>query len=108
MKVRLVLTAAAVLFAGVVAAMPASAQYVGGVPPAAGPVAAPTADVAPKVKVQVVAKPVEVEVGRVERVTRFAITGADIAQLVLIGGVFVVGGAVLVRQGRRRQALSGS
>ena len=102
MKVKLGLAAAAVLFVAVLVAMPASAQYVGGAPPAAGPVAVPTVDVKDK------AVPVEVQVDRPTRVSRFAVTGADIAQMVLIGGILVLGGAVLVRQGRRRVAPSGS
>jgi hypothetical protein len=102
MKVRLVLTAAAVLFVGVIAATPASAQYVGVKPPVVAPVAAPT------VEVERVVKPVEVQVGREVRVTPFAVTGADVVQLVVIGGVLVLGGALLVRQGRRRYLPSGS
>ncbi len=98
MKVRLILAAAAVLLVGVLTTMPASAQYVGGTPPAAGPVAVPT------VEVQRKAVPVKVDVGRTVRVSRFALTGADIAQMVLIGGVFLVAGAVIVRQTRRRPA----
>ena len=98
MKVRLTLAAAAVLFVGMLTAMPASAQYLGGSPPVAGPVAGPT------VEVQGEAKAVDVQVGRTFRVSRFAFTGADIAQMVLVGGVFVVAGAFLVRQGRRRPA----
>lgn len=98
MKVRLAVAAAAVLFVGMLTTMPASAQYVGGKAPTAGPVAVPT------VEVQGKAAPAKVEVGRTVRVTRFALTGADIAQMVLIGGVVLVAGAVLVRQTRRRPA----
>ncbi len=101
MKVRLILAAAADLFVSAMAVTPASAQYVGGTPPKAGPVAVPTVEVAETVT------PVEVQVGRTSRVSRFALTGADIAQMVLIAGVFVLGGAVLLRQGRRRVAPSG-
>jgi hypothetical protein len=102
MKVRLALAAAAVLVVGVLTAMPASAQYVGGQPPAAGPVAAPTVEVQDK------AAPVKVQVGRVTRVGGFALTGADIAQMVLIAGGFLLVGGLLVRQARRRPAISPS
>jgi hypothetical protein len=102
MKVRLIFAAAAVLFVGMLTTLPASAQYVGGSPPAAGPVAGPTAPV------QGGATPVDVQAGRTVHASRFALTGADIAQLVVVGGVFVLGGAVLVRQGRRRVVPSGS
>ena len=101
MKVRLILAAAALVLVSAMAVAPASAQYVGGTPPKAGPVAVPTVEVAEKVT------PVEVQVGRTGRVTRFALTGADIAQMVLIAGALVGGGAFLVRQGRRRVAPSG-
>jgi hypothetical protein len=102
MKVRLVLAAAAVLFVGALAISPASAQYVGGTPPKAGPVAVPTVEVTETVT------PVEVQVGRTVRVTPFAFTGADVAQMVLIAGGLVLGGAVLVRHGRRRVVTSAS
>jgi hypothetical protein len=103
MKARLVLAAAAVVFLGVLTVTPASAQYVGGTPPKAGPVAVPT------VEIQKQVTPVEVQVGRdVTRVTRFAFTGADIARMVLIAGGLVLGGALLVRQGRRRVVPSAS
>ena len=96
MKVRLTFAAAAVLLVGMLTALPASAQYVGGQPPAAGPVAGPT------VEVQGKAAPVNVQVGRTTRVGGFALTGADIAQMVLLGGGFLVVGAFLVRRTRRR------
>lgn len=103
MKARLVVAAAAVVFVGVLTVTPASAQYVGGEAPKAGPVAVPT------VEIQKQVTPVEVQVGRrVPGVTRFAFTGADIAQMVLIAGALVVGGAVLVRRGRRPVVPSGS
>jgi hypothetical protein len=101
MKVRLTLAAAAVLFVGALMVTPASAQYVGGTPPKAGPVAVPTVEITETVT------PVEVQVGRSVRVTPFALTGADIAQMVLIAGALVLVGTVLVRQGRRRVAPSG-
>ena len=101
MKVRLLLAAAAVLFVGALTVTPASAQYVGGTPPKAGPVAVPTVEITETVT------PVEVQVGRSVRVTPFAFTGADIVQMVLIAGALVLGGTVLVRQGRRRVAPSG-
>jgi hypothetical protein len=104
MKIRLLLTAAAIVFVGMLTVAPASAQYVGGTPPKAGPVAGPSA-VAPAK-----AKPIDVKVqgAQPRRVTRFAVTGADIAQMVIIGGVLVGGGAILVRHGRRRVVPSGS
>lgn len=104
MKIRLVFAAAAIVFVGMLTLTPASAQYVGGTPPKAGPVAGPPAKVPAK------AKPVEVKVQGegAQRARRFAFTGADIAQMVVIGGVLVVGGAVLVRHGRRRVVPSGS
>ena len=104
MKIRLALAAAAVLFVGMLGVTPASAQYAGGTPPAAGPVAGAT------VEVQGVTTPVEVdvEVGRRVGISRFALTGADIAQMVVIGAVLVLGGAVLVHRGRRRPAPSSS
>jgi len=51
--------------------------------------------------------PVAIEVGRpIQAGPRpIALTGADIAQMILLGGLLVIGGAVLVRQGRRRVAL---
>ena len=106
MKVRLILAAVAVLLLGWLTVTPASAQYVGGTPPAAGPVAGP----APEAQGEVTPVGVEVEGAgtRTVRVTRFALTGADIAQMVFIGGILVVGGAFLVRQGRRRVVPSGS
>jgi hypothetical protein len=99
MKVRLTFAAAAVLVVGVLTAMPASAQYVGGQPPAAGPVAGPT------VEVQGKAAPVKVQVGRTTRAGGFALTGSDIAQMALLGGGFLVVGALLVRQARRRPTI---
>ena len=103
MKVRLILAAAALVFVSAMAVAPASAQYVGGEPPKAGPVAGPSAEV------DDTGVSVGVEVGRtVQTTSRFALTGADIAQMVLIAGALVLGGAVLVRQGRRRVAPSGS
>ena len=99
MKVRLTLAAVTVLLVGMLAALPASAQYVGGQPPAAGPVAGPT------VQVQGKAAPVNVQVGRTTRVGGFALTGGDIAQMVLFGGGLLVVGAFLVRQTRRRPTI---
>lgn len=96
MKLRLVVAAVTLLFLGVLTMTPASAQYVGGTPPKAGPVASPGGENHGG------ATPVNVESGHQSRSTGFALTGADITQLVLIGGVFVVGGAVLVYRGRRR------
>ena len=108
MKVRLVVAAAAVLFVGVLMVAPASAQYIGGEVPKAGPVAGHKAVGPVVVKTKQVTTPVDVHVGRTVPTTRFAFTGADIAQMVLVGGGLIVGGAVLVRQGRRRVASSGS
>lgn len=106
MKARMVVAAAAVLFVGMLTVVPASAQYVGGQPPSAGPVAGPTAG--PTLQVQKVT-PVDVQVGhRTVRTSGFAFTGADIAQIALIAGGLVLGGAVLVRQGRRRVVRSAS
>lgn len=102
MKMRLVFTAVAVLFVGALMATPASAQYVGGTPPDAGSVV--NADTAG----QGAATPVNVQAGRTARTSGVALTGADIAQLVLIGGVLIVGGAVLLRHGRRRVVPSAS
>ncbi len=94
MKIRVVLAAAALVLVSMMAASPASAQYVGGTPPAAGPVVKP-------VVVQGAPTPVKVQTGRATQARRsVAVTGADIAQMVLIGGAFVVGGAVLVRRSR--------
>jgi len=99
MKIRLVLGATALLL-GVLTASPASAQYTGGEAPKAGPTAGPV------IKVQGPVTPVRAQAGRAARAAqqrgRLALTGGDIAQVVLIGGAFVVGGTVLVR--RYRQA----
>ncbi len=111
MKIRVVLAAAALLVVSLMAASPASAQYVGGTPPELGPVVNPVVLVpaAPSpARVQAVPSPVRVQAGRVTQARptqarrAVAVTGADIAQMVLIGGAFVIGGAVLVRQSRRR------
>lgn len=107
MKVRLAVASAVVLFVGVLTMAPVSAQYVGGEVPKAGPVAGQKV-ASPVVEAEHVATPVDVHVGRTVRTTRFALTGADIAQMVLIAGALILGGAVLVRQGRRRVAPSGS
>ncbi len=100
MKLRLVVAAAALLLVSLTAVAPASAQYVGGSPPKAGPVAKPT------FQAQGLGSPVKVEVGGASQTarttSRLAVTGADIAQMVLIGGAFLVGGSVLVRRSRRR------
>ncbi len=102
MKVRVVLAAAALLLVSLVAVSPASAQYTGGQSPNAGPTAGPV------VQVHGGVSPAKVQAGHAGRVTRaarartFALTGADIAQLALIGGAFVLGGAVVVRYSRRR------
>ncbi len=96
MRIRVVLAAAALLVVSLMAASPASAQYVGGTPPAAGPVVSP-------VVVKGAPSPVRVQAGRATQPRRaVAVTGADIAQMVLIGGAFVIGGTVLIRQTRRR------
>lgn len=109
MRIRLVLAAVAVLFVGWLTVAPASAQYTGGTPPPAGPVAGPAPEVqGAETPVGVEVAGTETQAGRTVRVIEFALTGADIAQMVLIGGILVVGGAVLVRQGRRRMAPSGS
>ncbi len=97
MKMRMVLAAAALLVLSLMVASPASAQYTGGQAPKAGPTAGPV------VKVQAPVAPARVQAGRAAQQRRaVAVTGADIAQMVLIGGAFVVGGVILVRQSRRR------
>ena len=99
LKTKVILAAAALVLVGVLSASPSSAQYTGGTPPTAGPVVNPVA--VPPAK----AEPVKVQVGRptpAARTRSFALTGADIAQMVLLGGAFLLGGALLVRQGRRR------
>lgn len=101
MKVRLVLAAAAVLLTTVISTAPASAQYTGygyggGAPPVAGAV------VNPSEPVRAAAVPAELQVGRATPGGVLVLTGADIAQLVVIGGGFLVGGALLVRRGRAR------
>ncbi len=108
MRVRLVLAAVVVLFVGALAVAPAAAQYTGGTPPDAGRVANPGASGSPNSGSDGTATPLNVDTGRRVRTTGFALTGADIAQLVLIGGVLLVGGAVLVRRGRRRVVPSAS
>ena len=97
----MILAAASLLVVGVMAASPASAQYIGGTPPTVGPVVKPVvvAPAAPSpAKVQLR------ETTQAPRTRRFAVTGADIAQMVMIGAASVVGGAALIRQGRRRAA----
>lgn len=100
MRIRAIVAAALVVVGGM-AVSPASAQYVGGTPPSAGAVvkpvpAAPTS-----------ATPVKVQTGGSTQAARprsFPVTGADIVQMVLIGGAFLVGGTFLVRRSRRRAA----
>jgi hypothetical protein len=105
MRLRLMLAAVAVLFVGALTVTPASAQYVGGTPPDAGSVVSPGPGAEAR---QGGGVAVSVDTGRRVQTTGFALTGADIAQLVLIGGVLVVGGALLVRQSRRRVVPSAS
>jgi len=99
MKVKVVLAAAALLLLGVLTVSPASAQYTGGPVPKAGPTAGPV------VETQAPVAPARVQAGRTARAaqqrSRLALTGGDIAQMVLIGGAFVIGGTVLVRRGRQ-------
>jgi hypothetical protein len=101
MKVKVVLAAAALLLLGLLTVSPASAQYVGGQPPKAGPTAGPV------VKVQAPVSPARVQAGRVtaaraaQQRGRLALTGGDVAQMALIGGAFVIGGTVLVRRSRQ-------
>lgn len=109
MKVRLILAVAPVLFVCAMAVTPASAQYTGGTPPNAGPVAGSSA------QGDGTGVPVAVQVDRTGSGTHsntggsgFALTGADIAQMALIAGALVLGGAALVRQSRRRVTASGS
>lgn len=106
MKVKVVLAAAALLLLGLLTVSPASAQYTGGTPPKAGPTAGPV------VKVQSPVAPARVQAGRTNRAAqqrgRLALTGGDIAQMVLLGGAFVVGGGLLVRYSRRRVTPSAS
>ncbi len=97
MRIRIVLAAAAVVLVGLLTASPASAQYTGGTPPQAGPVAGPVA------KAPVAPTPVQV-VRAQPRPGRLALTGGDIAQLALLAGGLVLGGAVIVRRSRRRLA----
>ena len=102
MRSRLVLVAALLVLVSTMAVSPASAQYTGGTPETVVPVLKPV------VVVPAPPSPVIVQVGRpVQAAPRtFALTGADIAQMVLLGGVLMIGGAVLVRHGRRRVALA--
>lgn len=92
------MAAAVLVLAVLLSASPSSAQYTGGTPPTAGPVVNPVA--VPPAK----ATPVQVQVGgptQAERTPPLALTGADIAQIVLIGGACLLGGVLLVRRGRR-------
>ena len=102
MRVKLVLAAAVLVLVSTMAVSSASAQYTGGTPPTIAPVLEPV------VVVPAPPSPVIIEVGRpIQAAPRpIALTGADIAQMVFLGGVLVIGGAVLVRQGRRRVALA--
>ena len=102
MRMKLVLAAVVLLLASTMAVSSASAQYTGGTPPTIASVPEPV-EVVPAPS-----SPVIIEVGRpVQAAPRpIALTGADIAQMVLLGGLLVLGGAVLVRQGRRRFALA--
>lgn len=101
MKAKL-LAAAAVLMVSSTLAMPALAQYVGGTPPELG-ADAPSAriDGDPGVR------PVEARVASAASPTPasgLAFTGADIGQLVALGGGMVVIGTALARASRRRTA----
>lgn len=97
MKIRLIVAATALLLAGFLTAPVASAQYVGGTPPPAGKVVKPIVQVQGGTPTAV-----RVQAGQARRARSFALTGADVAQMVLIGGAMVVGGTVLVRHSRRR------
>ncbi len=104
MKIRMVLAAAALLLLGLVTASPASAQYTGGNPPAAGPAAARTLQVQgafSPVNVQVGSPTAQAQTRRAARTGGVGVTGADIAQMVLIGGALVVGGGLLARRSRQ-------
>lgn len=98
MRMKIVI-ATAVLVVAMASVTPAFAQYVGGNPPAAGTSGQPAEgkSIAPA-SVRVSGPAATRRSGGV------AFTGADIMQLVLVGGAFVVAGAVLTTRSRRRSA----
>jgi len=102
MRVKLVLAAAVLVLMTTVSISSASAQYTGGTPPTVAPVLKPVVVVPapPSAVIVEVGKPIQAAPRTV------ALTGADIAKMMLLGGLLVMGGAALVRQGRRRVALA--
>lgn len=88
---------------------PAFAQYVGGTPPSAGSTSNPggggSSDLSDGHHAS--SASVRVSSGPLTPQSRgFAVTGADILQLVVLAGACTIGGVVLVRGSRRRTRLA--